>query len=529
MVSKQANHYVMIGDIGGGEQYHVGDEAMLEANLSILRLLMPDVSFTLVSKDPDWSSQHYGEKAIHYIGFPTANEGTHADSNALLSELLDNAERWSRGENLNAGDRGLPTIEAVAQSDGIIISGGGNLCSSWPEHIYERVALSRIARIFHKPVLVLGQTIGPQLDPQERELLASELEYATLIGVRETHSRSMAASLGVEPDRILYQLDDAVFLAPPTDPAPIQKLLGDFNKPWIAITVHPFINPAEHPEAMNSLARQLKAIVETTGGHLVFIPHIDDPRDNHLYDAAFGKRLAELLGPHTDMPVLEVLNAREARHVMSQASIVLSTRYHPIVFGLSWGVPCLGIFVDKYTRIKLQGALAHADLSDWSLPASLALLDDMLVDSVLDLWNSRQKIREHLSATLAQWRETYADHWLTIYRALTSDDGSTAELRNTVLSTVKPGGAVSAIATSAVSPHPTGSWAQISQSVTRIIEQYQEEITTLQAELRVQQREIAEQHQGWASERKEIISRLDEAIRYAKSLEEALRTRKSRQ
>jgi polysaccharide pyruvyl transferase WcaK-like protein len=525
MMLKQAHHYVMIGDIGGIDEYHVGDEAMLEANLIMLRLLMPGVSFTLVSKDPDWSSQHYTEKAIGYIGFPAAYEGTNADRSALLSELVSNAERWRRGENLTSEDTGFRTIEAIARSDGVIISGGGNLCSSWPDHIYERVALSRVARILQKPVFVLGQTIGPRLDPQERDLLASELAYATLIGVREADSRSVVTSLGVENDRILCQLDDAVFLAPPTDPHPVQRLLSGFDKPWIAVTLHPFIDPTENPEATNSLVRQLTAIVEATGSQLVFIPHVDDLHREHLSDAAFGKRLAELLRPQVDMLVLEVPNAREARFLISQASMVVSTRYHPIVFGLSWGVPCFGIFADKYTRIKLQGALAHAGLSSWSLPASLALVEDMLVDGVLEVWSSRKIIREHMSTILARWRKEYIDHWLRIYRTLTSDDGSTTELRKAVSSTITPEERLSDAAASSASLRPTGSWAQVSRILEPIIEQYQERITNLETDLSTQHRDFAAHHQAWAHERREIIRQRDTAVHYAKSLEAALRSR----
>lgn len=523
MALDQARNYVMIGDIGGIAQYHVGDEAMLEANLTLLRLLIPGVTFTLVSKDPNWSSQHYGERTISYVGFPPPSKGTHDDRDALLSELLSNARRWLQTGRLSPEDAGASTIAAVAQANGVIISGGGNLCSSWPEHIYERVALSGIARILQKPVFILGQTLGPQLDGQEQQLLANEIPSARLVGVREAASASTAASLGAEPDDILPQLDDAIFLPPPSDLNRVQTLLDGFRKPWIAVTFHPFINPDENPEAMNNLARQLRAVAGTVEGHLVFVPHEAKPGQQIMSDVGFGQRLAELLRPDVEMSVLDVLQAREARYVLSQASMVVSTRYHPIVFGLSWGIPCLGIFMDKYTKIKLQGALAHAGLSSWSLPGQLALLDDMLVDSALDLWRSRQKIRGHLTSVLAQWRQTYADHWLRIYHALTPGDGSSAGLRDTVLSTVQPAGETSAAAPDSAPPQPTGTWAQMSRLAAQIVAEHQAVIAMLETELKNRQRDVSKQHEAWANERKELVSQRDTAVDYAESMEAELK------
>jgi polysaccharide pyruvyl transferase WcaK-like protein len=42
--------------------------------------------------------------------------------------------------------------------------------------------------------------------------------------------------------------------------------------------------------------------------------------------------------------------------------MVVSTRYHPIVFGLSGFVPGVGLHFDEYTRVRLSEALPHGGM-----------------------------------------------------------------------------------------------------------------------------------------------------------------------
>ena len=58
--------------------------------------------------------------------------------------------------------------------------------------------------------------------------------------------------------------------------------------------------------------------------------------------------------------------------VTQRAALVVSSRYHPLVFATAAAVPCLGLYRDAYTRIKLQGALAHVGMEAWCLSAAAA-------------------------------------------------------------------------------------------------------------------------------------------------------------
>ena len=102
------------------------------------------------------------------------------------------------------------------------------------------------------------------------------------------------------------------------------------------------------------------------------------------------------------MTVMDVGTGRRVAWLTRQASMVISSRYHPLVFGLGGAVPSLGLFTDEYTRVKLQGALEHADLQRWSMSMSSAL-SGALFETAKEMWDSHAEIRGGLAAYIEMW------------------------------------------------------------------------------------------------------------------------------
>ena len=326
-----------------------------------------------------------------------------------LAEVTRNAEHWAREGRLAAGALGRQAIERIAAADALWISGGGNLRSTWPEHIWERTALLRIAGCFSKPALITGQTLGPELNARERELLGELLPRAAFVGVRERPSLGQALSLGVPLERLYYQLDDAVFMTP----KPV-VLDWDSGQPWIAVTLAPFEGSLE------AMARELANVARATGAPLVFVPHVNAPPEHsHRSDQAFAERIAaELARLSTPARVLPVFTAEEVYWLTGQASMVISSRYHPVVFGLAWGKPVLGVYTDEYTRIKIRGALAHAGRAEqWSLPLHVGLAGG-LSRKAIELWSERQADRTYLASLHETWKQQEQERWSRLIRAL---------------------------------------------------------------------------------------------------------------
>ena len=98
--------------------------------------------------------------------------------------------------------------------------------------------------------------------------------------------------------------------------------------------------------------------------------------------------------------------------------MIVSTRYHPLVFGIAAGVPCLAIYQDRYTATKLAGALAQAGLAGWRLPIE-ALLTDLPGDVFDEVWSRREELSEHLHSVTADWPSKQEAHWDEVWQAIT--------------------------------------------------------------------------------------------------------------
>jgi hypothetical protein len=60
-------------------------------------------------------------------------------------------------------------------------------------------------------------------------------------------------------------------------------------------------------------------------------------------------------------------------------------------------VPALGVHSDRYTRAKLRGALAHADLAGWAIDLDSAARGNLLTAGT-ELWHGREEVRCRLAA-----------------------------------------------------------------------------------------------------------------------------------
>ncbi len=298
---------------------------------------------------------------------------------------------------------------ALDQADGLFLSGGGNLSSSWPGLLRQRILLLREARRRGIPAVTGGQTIGPELAPGERSTLAEVLASVAHLGLRELPSVALALRMGVAPDRISYQPDDAFFL---TGSPPAGQETGEIpNEPFLAVTLDPGFTPSGSQEGLRALAAQLARMAAEGGLRLVFVPHVGPLGGVGDDDGRVGSALREILRSEgTDCVVLPVMPAEATVWVTRRAALVVSSRYHPLVFGTAAGVPCLGIYRDAYTRIKLQGALIHVGMEAWCLSEADAVRGG-LEKAFRRLWDQRGEAREAMERAREPLRSQEEARW----------------------------------------------------------------------------------------------------------------------
>jgi polysaccharide pyruvyl transferase WcaK-like protein len=379
---------LFLADVSG-EVSHVGDEAMLEANLQLFRGLFPECRAT-VAAGAGWRSPQRGVESIQRLEFAPHSE---TEREAQLESLRTSA------------DHDHPAVAAVLAADLLVISGGGNLSGSWPHHLYERVAMARLAASKGIPIVLLGQTLGPEFHPHERDLASELLRWCGWVGVRETYSYALALELGVPSEKLSYQLDDATWLAPEPVPSETLRRIGiPEGRPWMGVTFHPLAEPKVQDRVVRLLAASLREVARSTGAPLIFLPHVEfHKRGGQVSDASFGEIVGRALYNNPPLYQTPLLSASQCLWLTQQASLVISSRYHPVVFALAGAVPSVALWTTEYTRRKLQGAMIHAQRPQDALSLEEGISGG-LVSKVLERWESRELWKAEQTSRIEAWR-----------------------------------------------------------------------------------------------------------------------------
>ena len=300
----------------------------------------------------------------------------------------------------SAGDPALALISALKECDGVVIAGGGNLNSRFGWLLHERAAVVAIARSLNKPVVVSGQTLGPELSAADALVLSELLTGAELVSVRERSSADLVHRLGVPA---VAGLDDASFLAA-ADAEAAGPAADAPESGYVAVTVSPYAGSPE--DFYVRLGAELDELHRRTGMLPVFLPHLG-AGDEDGWDMSAHARIASAMSsPFRQYPVL---TARETAALTAGAALVVTSRYHPAVFALSHAVPVVAVAVDNYSGVRLAGVMANWGLEDFVLPLP-GLQEGLLSPSLAEAWERRNDISAHLAAALPS-RRAWAEQW----------------------------------------------------------------------------------------------------------------------
>jgi polysaccharide pyruvyl transferase WcaK-like protein len=411
---------VLVGDVGGASTYHVGDEAMFEADLALVRRLLPRARCIAVSADPESTAATFGIEAVLHLSAADARDPRRAEV--------------------------PPAIAAAAGADLLVVTGGGNLNSSFPTLIAERLALARATAEAGGAVAVLGQTIGPALTSKDAERVAELLGLACYVGLRDEASAAVARDLGIDESKVFDQLDDAWTM----NGSPSAGVAADLQHPVIAMTLHPDPRVVA-PRAIGALADQLNQIVNQVGGSVVLVPHCrsgegPEGRSDEDVSAGLAEQLATRSVPVTQLPVM---TPGEVITVTRTADLVISSRYHPLVFAQGGAVPALALWADPYVRAKQVGALAHAGLEAWALPLDEAI-GGRLVPAAIELHDRCEEISAWLASVRPALDARMAARDVRLAEALRDIGLEIADVAAAPATSRLPAGA----------PVPAGGWDQ---------------------------------------------------------------------
>lgn len=345
---------VAIGDVGVIDRMiHIGDEAMFHEFVDRARQRGVD-GITALSSNPPETATRYGIDALAGIGYRGLDD---AGSETRMARVLAAAAGDRSG--LDADDPALAVIDRIRASDGVVVTGGGNMSSVWPSHIFERATIGGIAAAAGVPLVVSGQTLGPELATRHAALVSGLLRSARLVSVRERPSRQLARDLGIGDVRL--NADDATFLGWDDPPE---------REPYCLVSLSVHVGDADRDETIGGFARLLDEIAARTGLIIRFLAHFAslDPGETRG-DSVMHERVRSAMR-QPDSRVVPTTDSLDAARLARRASLVVTSRYHPAVFAMSSLTPTIAVPVDGYTGVKLGGVL-----DNFGMPGLLPVAD----------------------------------------------------------------------------------------------------------------------------------------------------------
>jgi polysaccharide pyruvyl transferase WcaK-like protein len=345
---------VIMGDIGKKTRYHVGDEAMTEAAIDRLRAGGVD-ELTLIATDPAVAAAFYDLPAVARFGFSFRWPRHRLD--ASLAEIS------------GALDADTPLHRAVREADAVLIAGGGNMSSPYAYQLYERVALTRLARHHGTPLYVTSQTIGPTLTARDRELLGEILAYATSFGTREEASTRLALESGGRPGQVVHTLDDAALLTPKEADRSAVAALGLPERYIVAgLADTAGTSGLSMAEYAGLAARTLDTLATKLDAEVVIAPNMGSFDGAPVADQLFGDTVISA-SRSKRLRVLPTLPARQHTVLAERAALTLTTRYHPAVFAAAAGTPVAAVSLSYYSSVRLRGCLGNVGLAGFVVPS----------------------------------------------------------------------------------------------------------------------------------------------------------------
>jgi polysaccharide pyruvyl transferase WcaK-like protein len=392
---------------GSYELDNLGDRAMLEVLIDRLRAHDAGTRISVFARDS--ARVRSLDRTVEQI--PVEQKHEWALIRALyltMRRLVPSVDGFMRTRRpqwyesiLRMKARALVNSEALANTDMLVVSGGGFITDIFPGQAWP--VLERMAAAIRQnvPFALVGQGIGPMRDPALFQRAREVLPHAKLIAIRETlHSLPLLLELGVARDLIVVTGDDAIESAYELRNEDPGTLIGvNFRIADYAGITQGDVDRLRAP--MRALSARLEArmialpvcVVRSveSSSDVEVVSHLVDPGDSA--DGA----------PQTPTALIE--RTRSCR-------LVVTGSYHAAVFALAQGIPAICVCNTEYYRNKFRGLAeefgAGCVVVEKDQPEFLAVL----IAAIEAAWNEAEELRPSLLraavAQISAGREAYS-------------------------------------------------------------------------------------------------------------------------
>lgn len=343
----------------GGVQNH-GDDAILMSTLQRLGRIRPGCLAAVVTDGPNCPplgrlAAWLGTTAefVSGLDLETVRHGCAADA-AVAEDLSRRLELGSRPRSdLNSFDV-------------VLMAGGGNLNSYWPNLVAVRTAIAAAARAARVPYILSGQGVGP-ISNEIVPMLSFLVAGASAVATRDLPSRRMLEQLVPNSNHISMVGDDALGLScdsPLTARNKLARIGVPLDRPLLAFQARDVDYVGFSRQELQATARIVDDFAADRGYIVVAVPINAQPH-----------------GPEVNL-LLELTHSGPRRapwHVANHSgdvaaisgmikicTAVMTHSYHVAVFALENRVPTLLFARTEYYHLK-----AEALRSAFGIPVSL--------------------------------------------------------------------------------------------------------------------------------------------------------------
>lgn len=366
-----------------------GDLAIVVASIEALRDLYPDSHIALQTvfplEDPDFAFHHrfvtkLGVTVVPMgIPSPYANTESHSMGRNLSAA-------WKLGRNaliqkillaIPAARALFPqqaiSLDQLREADVILLKGGQYIYNDQGGirgllYLWRILNPVKVARKLGKPVVMLGQSVGPIIGEQAERMTREALRGCQRLIVREDLSARLMEKMGLAS--ITVVAPDMAFLIRPRAPEVLiaegERLL---HGEWLGVTVVNWNFPGTaDPQAQRAsyeaaLVEVCERVYRTFGLKIALFPqvtvrhHGESDMDMILrVETALRQRDVEVMAIASD------LRPDEFSYFYGRCEMLLGTRLHSCILAACAGRPVVAI---RYQGYKTEGVMTGLGLGEY--------------------------------------------------------------------------------------------------------------------------------------------------------------------
>jgi coenzyme F420-reducing hydrogenase beta subunit len=373
----------------GGDFVNKGSEAMILSTKRLLDKYFINTEITLAT---------YKKKNIGSENYPGIS-------------IVENS--WLKGKTILLAKGVMPFIGGKAikrykDADIIINIGGfsvGDKQTLQGNIVYcIEILLSKLA---NTPFVIFPQDTGSFKTVSRKVLMKMFLPHAELIIVRSEKSKKYLDDIGIKN---VYITPDLAFNFK-------SKVGYDVKKPLVGIIPNMRIYERidEYVGIMSGLADH---ICDNFNTNIIFLPHefeVDRKDDQFVIEQIIDK----IRNKNKVSTIKEELAADELKNIIGKLDILITSRFHGAVAGLSLCVPTLVIgWAHKYKELMgLAGQERFVvDFED--------INTDNIIDKTEDLWDHKERIRKELKVAVPKIKKDAEQPALLLKALLTREVGT---------------------------------------------------------------------------------------------------------